>query len=522
MKILIKEEAGWKLYIKNETSVWFKGYVHNFTKKQLLIKLSTLDESTLSSFTKALDGHFSFVIQSPNFVFAAVDKIRSTPLFWRDGFIGWHAPSVANNRCTINKDAILPFRMSGYTINEDTIFNELNALVAGEYVIFKNGKFQRKKYFNYEPWNTISYDNPRNELANVTIRILKKMIKSLNGRQVVIPLSAGYDSRLIVSGLKHLGYKNVKCYSYGTKGNFEAKIAESIAKKLGYQFKYIPLKISTERKFYNSDEFSNYLDFSDTCVSIQYYQSLSTISRLKNWIDEDAIFVNGNTGDFISGGHIKNTLISKNPLESVQNRSNNIASHIIDKHYSLWESLKTDKNIKELKEKLINRMSNLNRLDNDHGIYENFEFLNRQSKYVISGQRCYEFYGYEWRLPLWDDEYLSFWQGVPFELKREQKLYKEMLIKENWGGVWDESIPVNKTKINPSWIVPLRFFLKLPFVLFGKKYWHRFESGFLYYFMDITRMICIKSYREVYKSVFNGPRHHASYQSEDYINSKLK
>ena len=68
MKILIKEEAGWKLYIKNETSVWFKGYVHNFTKKQLLIKLSTLDESTLSSFTKALDGHFSFVIQSPNFV----------------------------------------------------------------------------------------------------------------------------------------------------------------------------------------------------------------------------------------------------------------------------------------------------------------------------------------------------------------------------------------------------------------------------------------------------------------------
>jgi len=97
-----------------------------------------------------------------------------------------------------------------------------------------------------------------------------------------------------------------------------------------------------------------------------------------------------------------------------------------------------------------------------------------------------------------------------------------MLIKENWGGVWDESIPVNKTKINPSWIVPLRFFLKLPFVLFGKKYWHRFESGFLYYFMDITRMICIKSYREVYKSVFNGPRHHASYQSEDYINSKLK
>ena len=29
-------------------------------------------------------------------------------------------------------------------------------------------------------------------------------------------------------------------------------------------------------------------------------------------------------------------------------------------------------------------------------------FIDRQSKYVINGQRIYEYYGYEWRLPLWD------------------------------------------------------------------------------------------------------------------------
>ena len=42
------------------------------------------------------------------------------------------------------------------------------------------------------------------------------------------------------------------------------------------------------------------------------------------------------------------------------------------------------------------------KIDNDFGLYEFSEFKNRQTKYVITVQRVYEFFGYEWRLPLWD------------------------------------------------------------------------------------------------------------------------
>ena len=43
------------------------------------------------------------------------------------------------------------------------------------------------------------------------------MLTEIGDRQIIIPLSAGNDSRLVASILKYLGAKNVKCYSYGTK-----------------------------------------------------------------------------------------------------------------------------------------------------------------------------------------------------------------------------------------------------------------------------------------------------------------
>ena len=101
-------------------------------------------------------------------------------------------------------------------------------------------------------------------------------------------------------------------------------------------------------------------------------------------------------------------------------RKENILNFLIDKHFSLWGSLKSDDNINQIKNNLWKEIFEGcgSSFDNstDHLLYEYSEFIDRQSKYVISGQRAYEYYGYSWRLPLWDEEYILFWKNTPLNI----------------------------------------------------------------------------------------------------------
>ena len=106
--------------------------------------------------------------------------------------------------------------MSGYTIGKKTIHPKISQLCAGEFLILKGGDTaQVRRYYQYSPWKTKEKSKAKlkNELTEVSRQILKDMAKNANGRQIVIPLSAGNDSRFIASGLKELKVKNVFCFS---------------------------------------------------------------------------------------------------------------------------------------------------------------------------------------------------------------------------------------------------------------------------------------------------------------------
>ena len=94
---------------------------------------------------------------------------------------------------------------------------------------------------------------------------------------------------------------------------------------------------------------------------------------------------------------------------------NDFVETIMQKHFSLWESLRTDKNDSKIKTRLLD---SINKIMNDYSLSQNdlcaigesMEWSGRQSKFVSTTQRSYEFHGHEWRLPLWDPLFMEFWE----------------------------------------------------------------------------------------------------------------
>ena len=394
----------------------------------------------------------------------------------------------------------------------------------GELFWFEPGaEPRRQRYYTYRPWNVRPADPAvlEAELAETTLAIMERTLASLDGRTLVVPLSAGRDSRLIVSAARHLGYANVRCFAYGRTGNFEAAASRAIADRLGYPWSFVPVTIRDARDFFASDGYARYLDFSDSGASVPFVQDMAALLTLKKsgFVPEDAVIANGNSGDFISGNHIVPALWHQTQDLDDDARWRRITGALVQKHFMLWSSLATQANRRRIAGLLrasIERAGGiLGDPAADFGLFEYSEFQDRQCKYVITGQRIYEFLGHDWRLPLWDNAYLRFWEGVPLAEKAGQALFTRMLHNANWGGVWRD-IPVNRKNIRPLWLVPVRQIARALHAPLGRDRWHRFERRYFQYWMDSACSSACVPYSRVWRDR-RGARHQVAWLTQLYL-----
>jgi asparagine synthase (glutamine-hydrolysing) len=514
--IIMREKYGWKLYNNKDIEIWFCGYIDGRTFADFMEELSLVlnndftSKHSILSWIKSISGHFAIVIKIKYWVIAAVDRLCTIPIFiankGEDFFIGNHAP-LLKKKCAINDDSVdfmsrLEIAMSGYTIGSKTLYSNIERLEAGECIFFHKDSLCREFYYTYYPCKTIDKTKKqlKKEFTDVCIDMLIDLRDSSNGRQIVIPLSAGNDSRLIASGLKELGVENVICFSYGRKGNFETPTSKEIAKKLGYRWLHIPVSIRGKRDFFKSEIYQKFVAEFESFGAIPNVQEIYEVSLLKQHplINENAIIVNGNSGDFISGGHIVKLLNNKNLPNNIGEIDWGL---FLEKHYSLWLDLRSqhndDKIISELKKIVLLRLEEPIEFNACYySIMESLECIGRQSKYVAAQQRTYEYFGFEWRLPFWSNRMFDFWEGVPLKYKLGQKLYLETLHENNWGDVW-MNIDVNNKKINPYFLRWIRALCKMFFIPIGRKKWYRFERNALKYFIHPSYALTIVPYLKI-------------------------
>jgi len=515
MQFINNESKGWTQLKVNNFIIW---HTRQFQKKhikeikKIILKNNELNIKALKLLFLSIDYHFGLVLNYNNIVIAATDVARTYPLFYNYKnnkiVISPQARIIANIKgMPIDKENLISYRMSGYTVGKGTLWKDINGLLAGQFLVF-NKKISITTYYNSLSNNNNYNYNYKDKLKENIFSLIEDTISKADGRRIVIPLSAGLDSRLIASGLKHMGYKNVTCFSYGLKNNFEATTAKKIACALNYDWKFIEISQKKIKKFYKSELYLSYFTNNiDGCSTpgIQDIYPIYKLKKLKYFTDED-IIVNGNSGDFTTGGHLPKKSLEWHNTINLKNAFNQSINTYLSKHHSLWEKLRNKKNDSIIKKLLFKQLQEyplkLEKDINPFMLYELLEFHNRQSKFVINLQRIYDFYEIDWLLPLWNKEVIDFWKDVPLKEKIGQKLYKSILYELNLANVWSQEYNSKQT-ISPGWISPLRILMKSAHVLSSHEKWHKFEKKYLNYWTDNICGYSMHKYKNIIQNNFN-------------------
>ena len=421
---------GFEWVINSRRTIYIKGYLFQGNKYLEGLEFINVLEKirNRNEFRKLLEtynGQFSIIIIIENCCLVASDIIRSFPLFYmhKNNSI-WISDSIDYlikkfDQIELLKQSEEEFLTLGYVLGSNTLIKDIFQIQAGEMLFFKNKIIYKLFYFTY--LTNEEYINKNifleKEFKNILHRVFSRLLSSCKGRQIVIPLSGGMDSRLIALYLKKLKAENVLCVTYGRKDNIEAKVSKKVAKRLGFKWYFIEYNDELIKDFLISDVFNDYYKYVAHYSSLFYFQEYFCVKYLKEHkiIDENAIAIPGFSGDMIGGSHLRK----------------NIAYHknfkFLARDIVLKEFIYQNHTQKQF-DCFISKLSkSFPKGYYAYSIFENWNIKERQSKFIQNSALVWNYFGFEYRTPFWDMELVTFFQHLPYKYKLHKKFYTEVL-----------------------------------------------------------------------------------------------
>ena len=398
--------------------------------------------SQLNSLLLRVNGFYAWVEQSPGQLCAGVDHIRSRPLFYGlHGRLFYISDDAEWVRCQVGDREMDPvareeFQLAGYVTGADTLFANVKQLQAGECLIVqqtKSGlsvKTHRYYRFLHQESRETREAELNLEIDLLTTRVMQRLIDYADGRQIVVPLSGGHDSRLIATMLKRLKYDNVFTFTYGVLGNKESEYSKRVANSLGLPWHFVEYSEALWREAWQTTERWEYQRWSSGWSGIAHLQDWLAVLKLKqhSLVKADAIFVPGHTGDFISGGHIPKEAFKDKVFEAKK-----ISQAILQKHYNLSPLRLFSTALPHWHARINDRTecTHCSEAWEYADAFEKWEWQERQAKFICNSVRVYEFFGYDWWMPLWDLEFIRYWERIPLLLRKNQIFYTSY-VKEQY------------------------------------------------------------------------------------------
>jgi asparagine synthase (glutamine-hydrolysing) len=422
----IYDNSNW--YKKGETmvsgSAFYDGTVEHIDTETFCSKLQRSQSvSEVMDIVNRVSGFYAFIHNLEDKVIASVDHIRSIPLYYStEEAIITDNPREIVGEVDPAYFAPVPeaeYLLTGYVTGKETLCPAVNTLEAGTLAMIDkdSGNIninQHTEYYPSKPDRSNDLENDQEELKQAISQAVERLCVVASDRPIYLLLSGGHDSKLILSELVKQEYDPVVALSFGRPDNSDVTMSETIANAVDVERKYVEYTGDTWNEWFRSDTRKEYCKLRHNMDFIPVHWAGPALSELerRDELPDDAVFVSGQTV-----GSIGEHMPSK---EQVRTRSE-LIDYILDNHYVLW-----GRNA-ELSNTLRDRIDRNLKTGDDLDfipMYEQWEWKERQSKWMSQDGSLYSFFGYDWWFPLFDKEVLKAWENSP----REDRQQKQALI----------------------------------------------------------------------------------------------
>lgn len=395
-----------------------------------------------------LNGCWALVASFSNgHIVAACDRIRSIPLFYScqsDGIIISSSiyPIIDETRPNILSSASVDYLLAGYVTGSDTLYEGIQQIQAGEILDYspsrEGPKLKTTKYYIFLPQSPclLTENQLEYELEQVLDKVFSRWASILKRHPILLPLSGGWDSRLMAAMLKHHGIKDVLCYTYGFSDNKEMSISREVASVLGYDWEFVEYNTRTWHQWMSETKMQDYWRYCSQGVSLPCFQDLPAVDYvIQTHGLQGGMVLPGFTVFYFEGANISADLHGNEASDALRK----IAAAILKDHFILWPSNKgtvRSKIKQELEKRLVAQISLSHYSENvtASALYEMWNMENRQAKFINNSLRTYEFCNRGWALPFWDHELTEFFSYVPEKILRHKRLYLNTMADKIYTG----------------------------------------------------------------------------------------
>lgn len=449
---------------------------------------ANLTETAILNFLSSQNGSYGLIVVTDSFIFAATDHVRSFPIYYVNNPNNFVVSNYAREAKrsgdiqTVSCRGIDEFLLSGYVHEDRTLYTSLHSLPAGKLLILNRQTDSISITTHYEYIPEIGTVGKTSELLaefdELLNTVFKNLIEDVGDNDIWVPLSGGLDSRLVVCKLLEHGKKNIHTFTYGNSNSHEMLMARKVANQLNVSWSTISSDTKTLQSIYSDPMRIGYSTYADGLHMTPTLLDFEAILRLyrSNSIAQDSFIVNGYSGDFLFGGHIPEELALSSSREL-------LISQFTDKNCSNFYTQKLTSAKQQVKSRLYKTLDRLDCSDYTSeylcSIYENWDWSERQTKAVVNGQRLYEYFEYDWRLPFWNKSLMNFWRQVPLNLRLNQHLHLLYLRQYNYLDVFSKLRSTNQ--IWPTqwrWLQLAGYFTRL---MLGKQHKAKFYEYMFYH-----------------------------------------